>query len=38
MIGRGGSAILGPDDHRLALYSDEPLFKARLSSVFLRLG
>jgi acyl-CoA synthetase (AMP-forming)/AMP-acid ligase II len=26
-------AILGPDDHRLALYSDEPLFKARLSSV-----
>jgi fatty-acyl-CoA synthase len=26
-------AILGPDDHRLALYSDEPLFKNRLSSV-----
>jgi acyl-CoA synthetase (AMP-forming)/AMP-acid ligase II len=26
-------AVLGPDDHRLALYSDEPLFKARLSSV-----
>jgi fatty-acyl-CoA synthase len=26
-------AILGPDDHRLALYSDDPLFKARLSSV-----
>ena len=23
-------AILGPDDHRLALYSDEPLFKNRL--------
>ena len=23
-------AILGPDDHRLALYSDEPLFTARL--------
>jgi acyl-CoA synthetase (AMP-forming)/AMP-acid ligase II len=26
-------AILGPDDHRLALYSDEPLFTARLGSV-----
>ena len=26
-------AVLGPDDHRLALYSDEPLYKARLSSV-----
>jgi acyl-CoA synthetase (AMP-forming)/AMP-acid ligase II len=26
-------AVLGPDDHRLALYSDDPLFKARLSSV-----
>ncbi|MFI5054205.1 MAG: class I adenylate-forming enzyme family protein [Acidimicrobiia bacterium] len=26
-------AVLGPDDHRLALYSDEPLFKARMSSV-----
>jgi acyl-CoA synthetase (AMP-forming)/AMP-acid ligase II len=26
-------AILGPDDHRLALYSDEPLYQARLSSV-----
>jgi acyl-CoA synthetase (AMP-forming)/AMP-acid ligase II len=26
-------AILGPDDHRLALYSDDPLFKGRLSSV-----
>ena len=26
-------AILGPDDHRLALYSDEPLFQARLGSV-----
>jgi len=26
-------AILCPDDHRLALYSDEPLFKNRLSSV-----
>jgi acyl-CoA synthetase (AMP-forming)/AMP-acid ligase II len=26
-------AILGPDDHRLALYSDEPLFTARLNSV-----
>jgi acyl-CoA synthetase (AMP-forming)/AMP-acid ligase II len=26
-------AVLGPDDHRLALYSDEPLFKDRLSSV-----
>jgi fatty-acyl-CoA synthase len=25
-------AILGPDDHRLALYSDDPLYKARLSS------
>ena len=25
--------VLGPDDHRLALYSDEPLYKARLSSV-----
>ena len=23
-------ALLGPDDHRLALYSDDPLFKARL--------
>ena len=23
-------ALLGPDDHRLALYSDEPLFTARL--------
>jgi acyl-CoA synthetase (AMP-forming)/AMP-acid ligase II len=26
-------ALLGPDDHRLALYSDEPLFKNRLASV-----
>jgi acyl-CoA synthetase (AMP-forming)/AMP-acid ligase II len=26
-------AILGPDDHRLALYSDDPLFQARLASV-----
>ena len=26
-------ALLGPDDHRLALYSDEPLFTARLASV-----
>ena len=26
-------ALLGPDDHRLALYSDDPLFKARLESV-----
>jgi acyl-CoA synthetase (AMP-forming)/AMP-acid ligase II len=26
-------AILGPDDHRLALYSDEPMFQARLGSV-----
>jgi acyl-CoA synthetase (AMP-forming)/AMP-acid ligase II len=26
-------AVLGPDDHRLALYSDEPLHTARLSSV-----
>src|SRR3954466_5999756 len=26
-------AILGPDDHRLALYSDEPLFTARLAAV-----
>jgi acyl-CoA synthetase (AMP-forming)/AMP-acid ligase II len=26
-------AVLGPDDHRLALYSDEPLYTARLSSV-----
>jgi acyl-CoA synthetase (AMP-forming)/AMP-acid ligase II len=26
-------AVLGPDDHRLALYSDEPLFTARLGSV-----
>jgi acyl-CoA synthetase (AMP-forming)/AMP-acid ligase II len=26
-------ALLGPDDHRLALYSDEPLFKKRLASV-----
>jgi acyl-CoA synthetase (AMP-forming)/AMP-acid ligase II len=26
-------AMLGPDDHRLALYSDEPLLKDRLSSV-----
>ncbi|MFI5047449.1 MAG: class I adenylate-forming enzyme family protein [Acidimicrobiia bacterium] len=26
-------ALLGPDDHRLALYSDEPMFKKRLESV-----
>jgi acyl-CoA synthetase (AMP-forming)/AMP-acid ligase II len=26
-------ALLGPHDHRLALYSDEPLFKDRLASV-----
>src|SRR4051794_35119043 len=26
-------ALLGPDDHRLALYADEPLFKNRLASV-----
>jgi len=26
-------ALLGPDDHRLGLYSDEPLFKNRLESV-----
>jgi acyl-CoA synthetase (AMP-forming)/AMP-acid ligase II len=26
-------AILGPDDHRLALYSDDPLYQARLASV-----
>jgi acyl-CoA synthetase (AMP-forming)/AMP-acid ligase II len=26
-------ALLGPDDHRLALYSDEPMFKKRLASV-----
>ena len=26
-------ALLGPDDHRLALYSDEPLFENRLASV-----
>src|SRR5215470_15728419 len=26
-------ALLGPDDHRLALYSDEPLFQRRLESV-----
>jgi acyl-CoA synthetase (AMP-forming)/AMP-acid ligase II len=26
-------AILGPDDHRLALYSDDPLYKNRLASV-----
>ena len=26
-------ALLGPDDHRLALFSDDPLFRARLASV-----
>ena len=26
-------ALLGPDDHRLALYSDDPVYKARLASV-----
>ena len=26
-------ALLGPDDHRLGLYSDEPLYKNRLASV-----
>jgi acyl-CoA synthetase (AMP-forming)/AMP-acid ligase II len=26
-------ALLGPDDHRLALYSDDPLYKNRLASV-----
>jgi acyl-CoA synthetase (AMP-forming)/AMP-acid ligase II len=26
-------ALLGPDDHRLGLYSDDPLFKNRLESV-----
>jgi acyl-CoA synthetase (AMP-forming)/AMP-acid ligase II len=26
-------ALLGPDDHRLAMYSDDPVWSARLSSV-----
>jgi acyl-CoA synthetase (AMP-forming)/AMP-acid ligase II len=28
-------ALLGPDDHRLAMYSDDPVWTARLSSVGL---